>query len=136
MDLLLRIRERFRTAAWALVVYCGAMTVYVYAFEHREDADYARQTGADEILVLLSVALLHVALGAVVGRWPVALAPALAVVIAVPAGDYPGGWPDIPVAATIATQMLLFGVPLVAIGVVLRRMMIHRGRARLTPRAR
>ena len=116
--------------ASALLIYCGAMTAYVYAFEHREDADYARQTGADEVLVLASAALLHVAFGALVGRWAIVLAPVLAVLIAAPAGDYPGGFPDIPVAAAIAIQMTLFGIPLVALGVVLRWMMRRRSRAR------
>jgi hypothetical protein len=52
----------------ALLIYAGAMVAYIYGFEHRPDADYAREIGPDEVLVLASVAMLHLALGAVVGR--------------------------------------------------------------------
>jgi hypothetical protein len=43
-------------------------------------------------------------------------------------GDYPGGWPELPVAAAVALQMLTFGVALVALGVVLRSVLDRRKR--------
>lgn len=108
------------------------MVAYIYGFEHRPDADRAREIGPDELLVLATVALLHVALGAVVGRWPVLLAPVLSILIAIPAGDYPGRWPEIPVAATLTYQMLFFGIPLVTLGAVTRSALgrRHRGSGR------
>jgi hypothetical protein len=40
------VRETARNVRWAaLLVYAAAMPAYVYAFEHREDADYAREQG-------------------------------------------------------------------------------------------
>lgn len=113
---------------FALLIYAGAMVAYIYGFEHRPDADYAREIGPDELLVLAAVAVLHLALGAVVGRWTVVLALALPVLIAVPAGDYPGGWPETPVAAAVAYQMVLYGMPLVVLGVVLRSVLDRRKR--------
>ena len=112
----------------ALLIYGGAMVAYIYGFEHRSDADRAREIGPDELLVFSAVAMLHVALGAVVGRWPVLLAPLLSILIAIPAGDYPGRWPETPVAGTLAFQMLLFGMPLVTLGAVVRALLDRRKR--------
>jgi hypothetical protein len=54
--------------AFTLLVYAAAMTAYIYGVEHRPDADYAREEGADELVIFAIVALLHIALGVVVGR--------------------------------------------------------------------
>ena len=102
----------------ALTFFVIGMTVYIYGYEHRADADYAREEGLDEALVLASAALLHVALGAGL-RWkaiPVLLLP---IVIALPAGAYPGGWPEGSVAQTMFVQELVFGLPLVGLGMVI-----------------
>jgi hypothetical protein len=105
--------------AFTLLVYAAAMTAYIYGVEHRPDADYAREEGADELVIFAIVALLHIALGVVVGRRAL-IAPLLPVLIAIPAGDYPGGWPDIPVWAAVFYGELFFGLPLVALGVAIR----------------
>ncbi len=118
---------------FALLIYAGAMIGYIYGFEHRPDADYAREIGPDEVLVLAAIAMLHLALGAVVGRWPVVLAPALSVLLAIPAGDYPGGWPETSVAAAVTYQTLFFGVPLVVLGVVLRSVLVAASARRAQP---
>ena len=117
--------------ALALLVYAASMTAYIYGFEDRPDADYAREYGADEYAVLSSVALLHVALGALVRRWQVLFAPLLVpFLIALPAGDYPGGWPEGPVSVAILLQELFYGLPLVALGVVARWIFDRRMQAR------
>lgn len=123
------IAVRRRTSSLAVAVYVVAMTAYVYGFEHRADADQARQVGIDEALVIASTALLHVALGVVVGRWPVLLLPLVPVVIAIPAGDYPGAWPEGSVALNMYMQEMLYGMPLVALGVVARRLVERRRRS-------
>jgi hypothetical protein len=105
----------------ALLIYVVAMTAYVYGFEHRSDADFAREYGAGAWAVLISVALSHVAFAAVVGRWWVLLAPTLPVLIAIPAGGYPGGWPEGSVAESIAFQELVYGIPLMLLGLIGRR---------------
>jgi hypothetical protein len=51
-----------------LLVFVVVMTAYVYRLEHRPDADAAREAGADEIAILASVGLLHVGVGASLGR--------------------------------------------------------------------
>jgi hypothetical protein len=84
------VRLRSALAPLALLVYVVAMTAYIYAFVHRPDADQAQEVGADEVVILSSIALLHIALGFVIGRRAI-LAPLLPVAIAIPAGDYPGG---------------------------------------------
>jgi hypothetical protein len=55
------VRRRFAVPVFAVLIYAAAMTAYVYGFEDRPDADYARETGADEILVFAGVAAPHVA---------------------------------------------------------------------------
>ena len=99
-----------------LALFVAGMTLYVYGYEHRGDADYAREEGLGEVLVLAAAASLHVALGAVLRLWAI---PALLfpVVVAIPAGRYPGGWPEVPVAMAIFFQEMYFGLPLVLLGI-------------------
>lgn len=119
-------------APLAVVVYVAAMTAYIYAFVHRPDADFASEIGPDEVAVFASVALLHVALGFVVG--PRALAvPLIPVVIAIPAGDYPGGWPEGPVWLGVLGNELFLGIPLVALGIALRAIADRRIQLRSAP---
>ena len=102
-------------ALLTITLFIVGMTLFVYGFEHRADADRARETGADEAVVLMCVALLHVALGAVL-RWKALPALLLPGVIALPAGGYPGRWPEGSVAQTMFTSELVYGVLLVAFG--------------------
>jgi hypothetical protein len=119
--------------AFTLLAYTAAMTAYIYGFVHRPDADYAQENGADEAVIFASVALLHVALGFIIGRRAI-VAPLLPVVIAIPAGDFPGGWPDVPVWADVLYGEMLVGVPLVALGVAIRAIAERRKQPRGTPR--
>ncbi len=132
------MRRRFATPALALLVYVAAMTAFIYGFEHRADADRAEEIGADEVVIISSVALLHVALGAVVGQvWVVAVALFLPALIAVPAGGYPGGWPEGSVASSMLVQEMVYGVPLVVLGLAGRWLFERQRRAgarRKTPR--
>jgi hypothetical protein len=102
--------------AFALVVYTAAMTAYVFGFEHRPDADYAREIGVDELAIFVSASLLHVGLGAVLG-WRALFVVFLPVVIAIPAGEYPGRWPEGPVWAGMFYSAAFLGAPLAALGV-------------------
>ncbi len=112
--------------AGVLVIYAGALSAFVYAFEHREDADRARQTGPDELLVRGSVAALHLLLGFAIGQWRAVLAALFPFLVAIPAGEYPGRWPEGYVAETILLQELVFGGPLILIGVGIRRLLGRR----------
>ena len=102
-----------------LALFVVGMTLYVYGYEHRADADYAREEGLDEVLVLVGAAALHIALGAVLRLLaiPALLLPSI---IAIPAGDYPGGWPEVPVAMAMFFQEAFYGLPLVVLGMVIR----------------
>jgi hypothetical protein len=118
------VRETARNVRWAaLLVYAAAMPAYVYAFEHREDADYAREQGFDELLVVGTAAVLHVFMGPAVGEWRTVVAVLIPFVIAIPAGEYPGRWPEGPVAQTMLLQELVFGAPLLLLGVAVRRLL-------------
>jgi uncharacterized membrane protein YccC len=108
-----------------VALYLATMAAYIYAFEHRPDADHAREKGLDEALVLAVAALVHVALGAVVGGWRALVVLLVPIVIAIPAGGYPGGWPEFPLAVAIGFQLLVYGVPLVALGLLLG-WLVHR----------
>jgi hypothetical protein len=122
-------------APLVLLGYVAAMTAYIYAFVHVPEPDYASEVGAAEAVMLAGVALLHVALGFVI-FWPLAiLAPLLPVVIAIPAGDYPGGWPEGPVWLGVLLNEVFFGVPLIALGFAIRALADRRMQARSTPRS-
>jgi hypothetical protein len=110
------------------------MTAYIYAFVHRPDADYAQEVGADEVAILASVALLHVALGFVLGLLAI-LAPLLPIVIAIRAGDYPGGWPEGPVWLGMLLNEIFIGVPLIALGIAIRAIADRRMQPRGTPQS-
>jgi hypothetical protein len=122
-------------APLVLLVYVAAMTAYIYAFVHRPEPDYASEVGAAEAVILAGVALLHVALGFVI-FWPLAiLAPLLPVVVAIPAGDYPGAWPEGPVWLGVLLNEIFFGVPLIAVGIAIRAIADRRMRPRGTPQS-
>jgi hypothetical protein len=122
-------------APLVLLVYAAAMTAYIYAFVHVPEPDYASEVGAAEAAILAVVVLLHVAVGFVL-VWPLAiLAPLLPVAIAIPAGDYPGGWPEGPVWLGVLLNEIFFGVPLVALGIAFRALADRRIGARATPRS-
>jgi hypothetical protein len=121
-------------SAVTLLVYAAAMTAYIYGFLHRPDADYAQEVGADELGIFAGVALLHVALGFVLGRRAI-LALLVPIVIAIPAGDYPGGWPETPVWVDVLIGEGLIGVPLVVLGVAIRAIADRRKQPRGTPRS-
>ena len=99
-----------------LALFVAGMTLYVYGYEHRGDADYAREERLGEVLVLAAAAALHIALGAVLRLWAIP-ALLLPVVIAIPAGSYPGGWPEMPVAGVLFFQEMTFGLLLVFLGI-------------------
>jgi hypothetical protein len=112
-----RLPSALAPLAW--LVYVVAMTAYIYAFVHRPEPDQAHEVGAAELAIIASVALLHVALGFVIGPLAI-LAPLLPIVIAIPAGDYPGGWPEGPVWSGILLQEMFIGLPLIALGIGIR----------------
>ena len=110
----MRLPSALAPLAW--VFYVAAMTAYIYGFLHRPDANQVREQGADEALIYVGIALLHVVLGFVVGRRAL-FAPILPIVIAFPAGGHPGGWPESPVWLVVLVHELFVGLPLVALGV-------------------
>lgn len=129
------VRLPSAVAPLVLLLYVAAMTAYIYAFVHVPEPDYASEVGAAEAAVLANVALLHVAVGFVI-FWPLAiLAPLLPVVIAIPAGDYPGGWPEGPVWLGVLLNEIFFGVPLLALGIAIRAIVDRAWNRAGTPRS-
>jgi hypothetical protein len=129
-----RVRLPSALGPLALLVYVAAMTAYIYAFVHRAEPDYASEVGAAEAAILAGVALLHVAFGFVIGPLAI-LAALLPVVIAIPAGDYPGEWPEGPVWLGMLLNEVFFGLPLVALGIALRAIANRRMQPRGTPQS-
>jgi hypothetical protein len=98
----------------AVVVYLAVMTIIVYPVFDRGDAG---------IWVLPILVALHVAIGFAVGRWWAVVVPMLVVVISIPAGNPPlthDNAEPFPLFVTFALMAVL-AVPLVACGVMLRR---------------
>ena len=113
----MRLPSALAPLVW--LVYVAAMTAYIYAVVHRPEPDYVREVSAAEAVILASLALLHVALGFVSGPRAI-LALLLPIVIAIPAGDHPGGWPEGPVWLEMFVNGVFFGLPLVALGIAIR----------------
>jgi hypothetical protein len=129
------VRLPSAVAPLVLLVYVAAMTSYIYVYVHRPEPDYAREVGAAEGVLLAIIVLLHVALGFVI-FWPFAiLAALLPTVIAIPAGDHPGGWPEGPVWLEMFGNWVFFGLPLVALGIAIRAIADRRMQSRATPRS-
>jgi hypothetical protein len=113
--------------AW-LGFVAGAL-VYVYGYENRHvEEDYASELTATTGLALLAWTLLQVLAAFVIAKPHAVFLPVAAVLLAIPAGEYPGGWPEYPVALGVFYFELL-ATPLVVLGAVAgaRR---RRGRAR------
>jgi hypothetical protein len=118
-------RNRFDLVAVA--GYCLLMTVYVYAWVHQPEPDYSKEPeNAVDVLVPIGALVLHLVTGFAIGRWWALALALFPVVVAIPAGDYPGGWPELPVAFTMASEELMFGLPALAIGVAARRLLARR----------
>lgn len=115
----------------AAAVYAVLVTVYVYAWEHQPEPDASHEPeNAVEVIVPVSLLALHVVTGFAVGRpWVLALAfvPAL---VALPAGEYPGGWPEVPVFLVMLTQGFIFFLPCLAAGLVVRLLFERRRQRR------
>jgi hypothetical protein len=108
----------------SVVVYLGIGTAWIYLFldrGHFEDRDLWW-------LVAAGFALAHVALGFLVGRWPVILLPLVLTPLAVPAG-YPVSQYGEPSPVWLGQMILVQAeIPLVALGVGAREL-VDRARA-------
>ena len=67
--------------------------------------------------VFTGLLVLHLAVGAIVGRWWLLALPLLWALVAAPAGGY-----DLPVSAAIVAQAAFFWLPTLAVAVGLRRL--------------
>jgi hypothetical protein len=119
----------FRLLVTALYVVLA--TVYVYAWEHQPEPDYSHEPeNAVDLIVPISFLALHFATGLAVGRlWVLALA-LVPFLVAIPAGEYPGGWPEVPVWLVMLTQGFAFFLPCLAAGLVVRLLFERRRQKR------
>ncbi|HET7856979.1 MAG TPA: hypothetical protein VFL41_11035 [Gaiellaceae bacterium] len=107
-------------------VFCVLMTIYVYAWVHQPEPDYSNEPeNAIDVIVPTAVLVLHLATGFAIGRWWALVLALFPVVVAIPAGDYPGGWPELPVAFTMISEEVV-GLLALAGGVLARRLLEHR----------
>jgi hypothetical protein len=95
----------------AIAVYVAASLAWIYG-------PMSRNAEAS-LWWLPALILLHVGLGFVVGQWWSCVIPPMLIVAAVPAGYGDGG--DIPVWVAVALLALIFAMPLVILGVAVRR---------------
>jgi hypothetical protein len=102
--------------------------VYLW-LEHRPDAEYAREIGADELAIFVGVVLLYVDLEAIL-RWRAVVVVFLPVLIAIPARVYLGRWLEGPLWGVDARGGVLAGVPLAALRVGIRAKADRRIRGR------
>jgi hypothetical protein len=107
-----------RSVATALA-YVVATAVWVYAgVEQQRDA--LEWPWFDWPRIIVAVVVLHFAVGILIGRlWALAL-PLGAVLVAVPAGDFPGGYPEVPVWIWLAFTLFWAGVPALLAGMAVR----------------
>lgn len=106
---------RYRRAAVVVVAYLAVAAAWVYLF-----LDSGSLEGDDLWwLVTAGFAVAHVALGFLVGRWPVVLLPLVLVPLAIPAG-YPQSMFEPPPVWLTQTLLVQFEVALVALGLGVR----------------
>jgi len=117
--------QRAATATAALA-YLAIVTAWVYGGVERQ-RDALEWSWLQGWRPLLAVVFLHAALGLAVGRpWALAL-PLGAVLIAVPAADFPGGYPEVPVWVWLGFTLAWAGVPALLGGIVLGAAVRRRG---------
>ena len=106
---------RYRRAAVVVVAYLAVAAAWVYLFL---DSGFLE---GDDLwwLVTAGFAVAHVALGFLVGRWPVVLLPLVLVPLAIPAG-YPQSMFEPPPVWWTQAMLVQFEVALVALGLGVR----------------
>lgn len=95
------------------------MIVYIYAIASRS-VGYG--SDAADAVILAGLVVVHLATGWFATRWSALFLPALAIVIAVPAGTPVRGEDPLPIWFGIATLIALPGAALIAAGVGARRL--------------
>lgn len=106
---------RYRRATVVVAAYLAVAAAWVYLFL---DSGFLE---GDDLwwLVTAGFAVAHVALGFLVGRWPVVLLPLVLVPLAIPAG-YPQSMFEPPPVWLTQTLLVQFEVALVALGLGVR----------------
>jgi hypothetical protein len=124
---------------WPVVIsYVVLAAAWIYLVLNTSRSDDSLQPNFwDSKSFLLLMGAIVVGTGFLIGRWwaPVlALVPA---VLALPAGYEPDGYPEVPIWFYLGLQGLIFGVPLMAAGVAVRKAIywVHRGSPCLRGRA-
>lgn len=110
--------------------YLIAMTVFIYGIAN---PDVAYGNDAANILIAVTLGLLHLGTGLLASRWWVILLPVLPILIAVPAGYPEEGREPLLIWMTLALFIAPLGALLIAVGFVARRV-LRRREGRLTPR--
>ena len=95
--------------------YLAATGALAYGVWGRYDG--VDPTWAFSAPVFVGLVVLHLAVGAIVGRWWVLVLPVVWSLVAAPAGGY-----DFPVSAAILAQAAFFWLPTLSVGVGLRRL--------------
>jgi peptidoglycan/LPS O-acetylase OafA/YrhL len=115
-----------RTEIVVAAGYLAAMTVWIYAIALPQVGYVSDVAGA---VFLAALAAVHVATGWGVGRWWAVLLPAVAVVLALPAGTPERGDEPFPVWFALAVFIAPPGTLLIALAVTARRWPRHRSSA-------
>ena len=104
-----------------VAAYAALMAAWVYGVLNTDRTDVSSPDRFWESpLWLVPLAAIHVALGLALGRWWAPAVLVLPVVLAIPAGYEPDGYPELPISLYLALQLAMFGTPLVLAGVLAR----------------
>ena len=115
------IRRAPVTAVVASAAYLAVMAFWAYGVYDTDRNDVAPGEFWNSWRPFAVLAAFHIATGIVIGRWRALALPVAAVVLAVPAGYAPDGYPELPIWVVLAVQAAYGGLWLLAAGVLARK---------------
>ncbi len=108
--------------------YLGAVEFWAYGVYGAGRNDVAPGDFWNSWRPFAILALVHLCAGFLLGRYRGLLLPVAAVLLAIPAGTAPDGYPELPIWGVVALQAAFGGVPLLLAGLLARKLVSRRAR--------
>ena len=113
---------RFGFPHVAALAYLVTMAAWIYAVLDAGRTNVTPGASWNSPGHFVLVAAVHVAAGLAIGRWWAVALTLVPPLLALPAGWFPTGYPELPVPLYVALHMLMYGAFAVAVGAGLRKL--------------